>query len=59
MGSDYGLGSVRQRPDGRWEWREPRSLGRKTLYRKTRKAVLDKAREWAAAKPDAPKKKGR
>jgi integrase len=54
MSSTYGLGSVRQRPDGRWEWRAPPSFGRKTLYAKTRKEALAKARAWVASKPEAP-----
>ena len=54
MGSStYGFGYVRQRKDGRWEWSSPPSLGRKSLYAKTRKEVLEKAREWVATKPEA------
>ncbi len=53
--SNYGLGSVRQRRDGRWEWAAPPSLGRKSIYGKSRREVLDKARAWMASKPEAPR----
>ncbi len=51
--SNYGLGSVRRRKDGRWEWSAPPSLGRKSIYGKSRRDVLDKARAWTASKPEA------
>ncbi len=55
MVSNYGLGTVRQRKDGRWEWLSPPALGRRSIYGKSRREVLDKARAWMASKPEAPR----
>lgn len=33
----------------------PSAVGQKSLYSKIRKEVLEKAREWVATKPEAPK----
>lgn len=42
----------------RWEGKAPPSLGRQSLYAKTHKEVLEKARAGVATIPEVPKVKG-
>ncbi len=60
----YGLGSVRQRKDGRWEWRSPARLDgkRRSVFAKSERAARTAGRRWMltddgraslAVRPDA------
>ncbi|MEM7678204.1 MAG: site-specific integrase [Myxococcota bacterium] len=53
MGSTYGLGSVRRRKDGRFEWRSPARLDgkRKSLFEKSERAARSAGRRWLLSDP--------